>query len=98
MRSALLLTLVLFCASTGQAQPPAPPAGDAKQAPASAPNPQGAIEKRAERIRVEDAGARIDELRIGGETRSIDVKPKGGLPAYQIQPASGERSWKVLGF
>jgi hypothetical protein len=43
-------------------------------------------------------GARIDELRVGGETQSIDVKPKGGMPAYQIHPSSGERSWKVLGF
>ena len=98
MRSALLLTLALFCASTGQAQPPAPPADDARQAPASVASPQRAIEKRAERIRVEDSGARIDELRVGGETQSIDVKPKGGMPAYQIQPSSGERSWKVLGF
>lgn len=98
MRSALLLTLALFCASTGQAQPPAPPSNDARQAPAPAASAQGVVEKRTERIRVEDAGARIDELRIGGETKSIDVKPKGGMPAYQIQPSSGERSWKVLGF
>ena len=40
----------------------------------------------------------IDELRIGGETKSINVQPKGGMPAYQVGPVSGERSWKVLGF
>jgi hypothetical protein len=43
-------------------------------------------------------GARIDELRIGGETKTITVQPKGRLPAYQVEPTSGERSWKILGF
>lgn len=57
-----------------------------------------AIEKRTERIRLEDAGARIDELRVGGETQSITVQPKGSMPAYQITPVSGERSWKLLSF
>jgi hypothetical protein len=47
---------------------------------------------------VEDADARIDELRVGGETQSISVQPKGGMPAYQVAPKTGERSWKVLGF
>jgi len=57
-----------------------------------------AVEPRIERIHIEDDNTVIDELRVGGETRSIDVKPKGGLPAYQVAPTSGERSWKVLGF
>ena len=56
------------------------------------------IEKRTERIQIEDAGARIDELRVGGETKTITVQPKGRLPAYQVEPTSGERSWKILGF
>jgi len=56
------------------------------------------VETRTERIRVEDSGARIDELRVGGETKTIDVQPKGSLPAYQIAPGSGERSWKILSF
>ena len=54
--------------------------------------------QRFHRIHIEDAGSRIDELRVGGETKTIDVQPKGGMPAYQIQPTSGERSWKILGF
>ena len=49
-------------------------------------------------IRVEDAGARIDEIRVGGDTQSIIVQPKDGMPAYQVEPKTGERSWKVLGF
>ncbi|MCE1249163.1 MAG: hypothetical protein LWW82_00340, partial [Comamonadaceae bacterium] len=34
--------------------------------------------QRAERIEVEDAGSRVDELRIGGQTQSITVQPKTG--------------------
>ncbi len=96
MRSALLLTLSLLSASLCSAQAPAPAPSPSQPKPSTAPD--GAIEKRTERIQVEDGGARIDELRIGGETKSITVKPKGGMPAYDVQPASGERSWKVLGF
>ena len=51
-----------------------------------------------ERIRTEDGGSRIDELRVGGETQSITVQPKVGMPAYQVAPKTGERTWKVLGF
>lgn len=59
-----------------------------------------------EKITVDDGGARISELRFGGETRSITVQPKGGLPAYDvrpisgadIQPTNGTRTWKILGF
>jgi hypothetical protein len=58
----------------------------------------GGLESRTERIQVEDDSARIDELRIGGETRSISVTPKGGMPAYNVAPKTGERTWKVLGF
>ncbi|MDD2845945.1 MAG: hypothetical protein PHT57_13435 [Rhodoferax sp.] len=53
---------------------------------------------RVEHIRVEDAGARIDEVRVGGETQSITVQPKAGMPAYEVAPKTGERTWKVLGF
>ncbi len=51
-----------------------------------------------ERIRVENAEVRIDEVRFGGETRSISVMPKSGFPAYDVKPSTGERTWKVLGF
>ena len=98
MRPVLLLTLCLSGANICQAQSaPAAPAA-AEQKTISATSARGALEKRTERIRVEDAGARIDELRVGGETLSISVQPKGGMPAYQIAPSSGERSWKILGF
>ena len=56
------------------------------------------VDTRTENIHVEDAAARIDELRVGGETKRISVQPKGGMPAYQVAPKTGERTWKVLGF
>lgn len=56
---------------------------------AAAVNTSGAsIEQKAERITHEDAGSRVDEVRVGGITRQIDVQTKSGLPAYQVQPAT----------
>jgi hypothetical protein len=98
MRSALFLALFLPCASICCAQSPAsaPKAPEAQKT--STAKGTGEVEKRTERILIEDAGARIDELRVGGETLSIQVQPKTRMPAYQIAPASGERSWKILDF
>lgn len=75
---------------------------------------QRPLTQRAERIEVEDAGSRVDELRIGGQTQSITVQPKTGeLPAYEVQPpasqlhnrsrsdtndTNGPRVWNVLKF
>lgn len=98
MRSALFLTLSLSCVSICWAQSPAPAQAASVEQKSAASAPTGAVEKRTERIHVEDAGASIDELRIGGETKTIDVKPKGGMPAYKVQPTTGERSWKILDF
>ncbi len=43
-----------------------------------------------QRIRIEDASTRIDEVRVGGETRSITVQPKTGnnLPPYEVKPSN----------
>ena len=49
------------------------------------------INPRVERITHEDAGSRVDELRVGGVTRQIEVQTKSGLPAYQIQPTNTDR-------
>ena len=42
-----------------------------------------------QRIRTEDAGSRIDEVRVGGQTQSITVQPKTGvnIPAYEVKPS-----------
>jgi hypothetical protein len=98
MRFALLFSLSLVCIGMCQAQSSASlqtPA-DPKKAPEA--DSARVIEQRTERIHVEDAANSIDELRVGGETRSITVRPKGGMSAYEIAPGSGERSWKILTF
>ena len=95
----IYLTLPFLLAS-GLAWSQNPPAAPAA-APASATASKGArtaVEPRVEHIQVEDSAARIDELRVGGETQSISVQPKSGMPAYQVEPKTGERTWKVLGF
>ncbi len=96
MRLNLLALPLLLACSQAWSQRPAPTA-----APASAPaaaSARAGVETSVQHIRVEDAGARIDEVRVGGETKSIDVQPKGNMPAYQVAPKTGERTWKVLGF
>jgi hypothetical protein len=101
----LLLTLCGLAAATALAQPPAPqPRGGASA-------PKGGPEQKIERIRHEDAGSRIDELRVGGETKNITVQPKGDAPAYEVAPQSNDRNpaatdrersgqggWKIFGF
>lgn len=68
----------------------------AQQAPETAPaaaQPAQAAD-RIERITHEDSLSRIDELRVGGQTKSIEVQPKNGAPAYQITTEQGVPSSK----
>ncbi|KQP23001.1 hypothetical protein ASF43_03690 [Pseudorhodoferax sp. Leaf267] len=66
-------------------QAPAPLVGDN-------PAPQGR-DKRIEHITIEDRGARIEELRYGGEPQSITVQPlNSAMPAYEIVPQNGART------
>lgn len=67
------------------------PASPAAAAPAESMAPTG-VEQKTERIHLEDAGSRIDELRVGGETRTITVSPKGSMPRYEVQPSTANRS------
>lgn len=97
----LAFSLTLMPLLCGLAHAQALPASAAAQATtASSPSATApkSREQLTERIHLEDSGSVIDEVRIGGETKSINVQPKGGMPAYQVAPVSGERSWKVLGF
>jgi hypothetical protein len=93
----LILPLVLTCGSAWSQIPPQKGTATPASAPQQADIRTGAA-VQSRHIRVEDSGARIDEQRLGGETQSIDVQPKGGMPAYQVAPQTGERTWKVLGF
>ena len=99
------LVTALLVAAPAMAQTPTSPA-----APAPAQRP----DSRIEHITNEDALTRIDELRVGGQTQSIDVQPKNGAPAYEIKPQpnapmpgetggkptgnAGRSSWRVLNF
>ena len=86
----------------------------AQVAPAESPAAERAPRDRIERITTEDALTRIDELRVDGQTQSIQVQPKNGAPAYEIQPRgaantpgetagrpsgnSGRSSWRLVNF
>jgi hypothetical protein len=88
----------LALAGSAMGQVPAT-AAPAKAAPLErTANTASKADPLIEAIQVDAPSARIDELRFGGETRSISVAPKGGFPVYDVQPASGLRTWKVLGF
>ena len=95
MRVATILAPCLIAAAVGlpaaSAQTAAtvpPPAAAAPQDADKTARPQ----RRIERIVTEDAGIRVDELRYGGETQSIAVQPKGGMPAYEIGSDAGSRA------
>jgi hypothetical protein len=79
----MLLAPLLACAAVAAQNVPPP------EAPAPA---EGRKNQRIERIHHEDAGARIDELRYGGQTQSIVVQPKADVPEYEIQPTDLARS------
>lgn len=86
----------------------------AQVAPAETPREAASPRDNIERITHEDKLTRIDELRVGGQTQSIEVQPKNGAPAYQIQPDNGNTgagetggkrtgnagrsSWRILNF
>ncbi len=78
---ATMAMAALLAASPAQAQQPPPAAEASAQA--------GSPRDRIERITHEDALTRIDELRVGGQTQSIEVQPKNGAPAYQIDTGPG---------
>ena len=65
--------------------------------------------QKVEHLHFEDAGNRVDEIRAGGQTQRITVQPKGGAPAYEVQPAdpnrpdagigqTGPRVWRIHQF
>lgn len=82
--SALSIALVVACAAQAQTPQTAESA-----APVPEESPAAKPSERIERITHEDDLARVDELRVGGQTRSIEVTPKNGAPSYEIAPAPG---------
>jgi hypothetical protein len=72
-----------------QAQPA--PAG-ASAPPESLQNQEqadGRRNQKVEHIHTEDSGASVDEVRYGGRTQSINVKPKSNMPGYEVLPSDG---------
>ena len=98
MRAAPLFILLSLTAGSVLAQTTTP----APEAPVAAPAPQGREDnsaatgkhnQRIEHIHVEDAGSRVDETRVGGQTKSITVQPKvGTMPEYEVQSNDGARA------
>jgi hypothetical protein len=103
-RSLALALLAAFC---GSALAQAAPRLD-EPAPADPRKNQ-----KVERLHTEDSAVAIDEVRYAGQTESITVRPKDGLPEYEIQPSSparqrlddsrrgnagGERVWNLFHF
>jgi hypothetical protein len=80
-----------LAAVMAQTQAPSPAAPAAPTRTESPPNPPGRGDPVIQRIRTEDAGSRIDELRVGGETKQISVQPKTAVPAYEVKPPEGAR-------
>lgn len=101
MRAAQLLSLLALASAPAFAQTaapaPAPQAAPAQaaegEAGATGAEP-GRLNQRVERIRIEDGGSRVDEVRVGGQTQSITVQPKAGstMPEYEVQPSDGARA------
>ena len=89
--SRLLLTAALAALPLATALAQTPAADSAPTAQAAKPAGPARPDKKIERIRTEDAGTRIDELRVGGETQQITVQPKTGGAAYEVRPAEGAR-------
>ena len=85
----LIFLVALPLATLCAAQTPVQPA----QAASAATAPSGLVDQTIQRIHLEDAGSRIDEVRVGGETQSITVQPKTGinLPAYEVKPSDTAR-------
>ncbi|RSZ46163.1 MULTISPECIES: hypothetical protein [unclassified Variovorax] len=96
-----------------QAATPAPAAApaDALQNQEQA-KAEGRRNQKVENIHTEDSGASVDEVRYGGRTQSINVKPKSNMPGYEVLPAdsytgrqgssetgaNGPRVWNVMKF
>ena len=82
MRRLALLTVFLATAASAQT-----PADLARGQPDPRQN------QKIERTVIEDESARIEELKVGGQTERVTVQPKGSaLPAYEIEPTHLARS------
>ena len=82
----MLLAPLLACTALAAQTVPAPPLVQESQ------QTEGRKNQKVERIHIEDRATIIDEVRYGGQTQSIVVQPKGGMPEYESQPTDLSRS------
>ncbi len=83
-------------------------AAHAQSAPEGHTPRPAAPEPKVERIVHHDGLSHIEELRVGGRTRSIEVQTRSALPGYEVRPidpaqddrrsGAGQRQWRVLAF
>lgn len=90
VRNALLASAFCALASAASAQTAALPAQQ-PAAQAESARVDGGRNQKVEKIHVEDSGARVDEVRYGGQTQSITVQPKANVPSYEVLPNDGGR-------
>jgi hypothetical protein len=92
-RAPLASLLLAFSVPAALAQNPGSPqpAPTPAQVQQDADKEAGRRNQKIEHIHVEDTGATVDELRYGGQTQSITVKPKSNAPAYQVMPNEEDR-------
>jgi hypothetical protein len=108
-----LAVLSVALASGGTVLAQSAQTAEAPATPVPAESPADKPSARIERITHEDELSRVDELRVGGQTLSIEVTPKNGAPAYEIAPApggadlsdspasqgnTGRSRWRILNF
>ncbi|HYP84551.1 hypothetical protein [Variovorax sp.] len=91
------VAIALACAASAGyvlAQAPAPaPAPDANlPAGRDLQGTDGRHNQKIERIHIDDGGTKVDELRVGGETKDITVTPRGNMPQYEVVPRNKTRT------
>jgi hypothetical protein len=104
---------VPFAAAQAQTAPAQPVATPAPAEPLqNQERADGRRNQKVEHLHTEDSGASVDEVRYGGRTQSINVKPKSNMPGYEVLPsdaatgrsgssetgANGPRVWNVMKF
>ena len=96
MQPRLLLLLPLLAGSAALAQNinrnGQGPATDGRAVLAQPDRSEGRKNQKVERIRLQDSGSTIDEVRYGGQTQSITVQPRANVPEYGISPTDLARS------
>ncbi len=54
-------------------------------------------EPKVERLVHADGLSRVEELRVGGQTRRIEVQTRSAVPGYEVRPIDGARSDEMSG-